>query len=110
VVVCLFVFELFKEIEQFLSHRGSGIAEHFKNEEFVMSLAYLADIFSHLSDFKPSIQGTPMNKIIARERISAFTNKLLIYITHIGSGNYSNFPQLDEVSKGKIPLLIVIES
>ena len=36
---CLLVFELYKEIEQFLRHRVSGIAGHFENEEFVVSLA-----------------------------------------------------------------------
>jgi len=37
---CLFVFVnwLRKEIEQFLRHGGSGIAEHLENE-FIMSLA-----------------------------------------------------------------------
>ena len=34
---CLLVFELCKEIEQFLRHRSSGIAGYFENEEFVMS-------------------------------------------------------------------------
>jgi len=29
------------------------MAEHFENEEFVMYLTYLADIFSHLNDWTP---------------------------------------------------------
>jgi len=33
------VFELRKEIKQFLRHRGSGTAGHFENEEFILSLA-----------------------------------------------------------------------
>jgi len=35
-------FELRIEIDQFLRHRSSGIAEHFENEEFIMSLAHFA--------------------------------------------------------------------
>jgi len=67
--VLLFVFELCKEIEQFLRHQGSGISGHFENNEFVMTLAYFADIFSHLNDLKTSIQGTAMNMIRARESL-----------------------------------------
>jgi len=47
-----------------------------------------------------------MKMITARERISSFTNKLSIWISRIGWGNYANFPQLDEVSNGKISLPI----
>ena len=102
---CLLVFELYKEIEQFLRHRGSGIAGHFENEEFIVSLAYLPDIFSHPNDLNTSIRVTTMYMITARESISACTNKLSICI----SCTYADFPQLGEVSKGKISLLIVIE-
>ena len=64
---CLPVFELCKEIEQFLRHRSSGIARHSENEEFVMSLAYLADIFSHPNHLNTSIRVTTMYMITARE-------------------------------------------
>lgn len=33
------VFELHKEIKQFLRQRGSGIADHFENEKLILSLA-----------------------------------------------------------------------
>ena len=65
VLTCVFL--LRKEIEQFLRHRNGGIAEHFKNEELIMPLAYLSDIFNHLSDLNTSIPGTVMNMITARE-------------------------------------------
>ena len=94
-VKCLFMFELCKEIEQFLRNRVG----HFENGEFVMSPAYLADIFIHLNDLNTSIQGTAINMIRARKSISVFTNKLSICISCIGSGYHANFPQLDEVSK-----------
>jgi len=84
-----------------------GIADHFENE-FIMSLAYLADIFSHSNDLNISILETAMNISTTRERISAFTNILSIWISHIGSGNCAKFPQLD-VFNGKISLPVVIE-
>jgi len=83
--------ELCKEIEQFLRHQGSGIARHFENKEFVLPLAYLADIFSRLNDLNISIQGTAMNMTRARESICLY-KKLSI---RIGSCYYANFQQLD---------------
>ena len=50
-----------------------------------------------------------MNMITAKETISAFTNKLLIWINRIGSGNYANFPKLDADFDVKNSLLIVTE-
>jgi len=41
-----------------------------------------------------SIQGTAMNMIKAREKITAFTNKLSRCIYLMWSGNYANFLQL----------------
>jgi len=68
---CLLVFELCKEIEQFLRHRSSGIAGYFENEELLCPLAYLADVSSRLNDLNTSIRVTAMNMITARESISA---------------------------------------
>jgi len=50
-----------------------------------------------------------MNMIKARDKITAFSNKLSSYICLIWSGNYANFLQLDVVSNGKISLPIVIK-
>ena len=102
---CLPVFELYKEIEQFLRHRGSGIAGHFENEEFVVSLAYLPDIFSHQNDLNTSIRVTTMYMITASESVSACTNKLSTCI----SCTYADFPQLGEVSKEKYPYSLTLK-
>jgi len=49
-----------------------------------------------------------MNMITARERTSSFTDEVSICISRIGSGNYSNFPQL-EVSNGEISLSLSLK-
>ena len=92
------VFELRKEIEMFLKQRGSSLVVHFESEDFILSLAYLSDIFTHLNDLNTSIQGKGINMITGREKISAFTSKLSIWKNRIDCGNYANFPKLDEVS------------
>jgi len=53
VQVLIHVRELRKEIEQFLRHRGSGIAEHLEKEFIMSDIGYLSDIFSHLNDLTP---------------------------------------------------------
>jgi len=75
--VLIHVCELRKEIELFLRHRGSGIAKHLENE-FIMSLAYRLPCryIQPPQRLNTSIQGTAMNMIKAREKITAFTNKL----------------------------------
>lgn len=72
------VFELHEEIKQFLRNQNSDIDNHFENREFILSVAYLADVLKHLNELNISIQGTGMNIITAREKLSAFTQKLPI--------------------------------
>ena len=72
------VLKLRKEIEMFLRQRGSSLVVHFENEDFILSLAYLSDVFTHLNDLNISIQGKGTNMITGRKKISAFTSKLSI--------------------------------
>ena len=103
------VFELHEEIMQFLRNQGSEIADHFENREFILSLAYLADVFMHLNELNMSMQGTAMNMITAREKLSAFTKKLPVWIKRIESGNFANFPSLDEAASAEEELPIANE-
>ncbi|XP_068239754.1 protein FAM200C-like [Palaemon carinicauda] len=103
------VFELHEEIMQFLRNQGSEIADHFENREFILSLAYLADVFMHLNELNVSMQGTAMNMITAREKLSALTKKLPMWIKRIESGNFANFPSLDEAASAEEELPILSE-
>ncbi|XP_068219262.1 protein FAM200C-like [Palaemon carinicauda] len=94
---------------QFLRNQGSEIADHFENREFILSLAYLADVFMHLDELNVSIQGTAMNMITAREKLSALTKKLPMWIKSIESGNFANFPSLDEAASAEEELPILSE-
>ena len=92
------VFKLRKEIEMFLRQRGSSLVVYFESENFILSMAYLSDIFTHLNDLNISIQGKGINMISGREKISALTSKLSIWKNRINCENYANFPKLNEVS------------
>ena len=105
------IFELRKEIEIFLRQRDSSLLVHFESESFILSLAYLSDIFTHSNDVNISIQGKGINMITGREKISAFTSKLSIWKNCIDCETYANFPKLDEVSTSttSLPEHIVIQ-
>ena len=105
------VFKLRKEIEMFLRQQGSSLVVHFESEDFILSLAYLSDTFTHLNDLNISTQGKEINMITGREKISAFTSKLSIRKNRINCENYAKFPKLDEVSTptASLPEHIVIQ-
>lgn len=75
----------------------------------ILSLAYLADVFTHLNELNVSMQRTGMNMITAREKLSALTKKLPMWIRRIESGNFANFPSLDEAASAEEELPIVNE-
>ena len=77
------VFKLRKEIEMFLRQWGSSLVVHFESEDFILSLAYLSDTFTHLNDLNIFSQGKEVNMITGREKISTFTSKLSIWKNRI---------------------------
>jgi len=91
------VYELRSEIMQFLNNQGSSLADEFSNRDAIIQLAYLADIFTHLNELNISIQGFGVNTITAKEKLTAFSRKLSIWINRVDKINYANFPLLEEV-------------
>ncbi|XP_068237067.1 zinc finger BED domain-containing protein 5-like [Palaemon carinicauda] len=51
------LYELRLETEIFLRQNENNLHVHFDNEEYVMMLAYLADIFGRLNEMNQSLQG-----------------------------------------------------
>ncbi len=97
---CAHVVELRDEILEFLKHQQSPLANHFEDEQFIVSLGYLADIFSLLNDLNTSMQGRDVDIIQARGKVVAFTRKLPIWSRRVESGNLANFPILDNILIG----------
>jgi len=91
------VYELRSEIIQFLNNQGSNLADEFSNKEALIQLAYLADIFTHLNELNISMQGFGVNTITAKEKLTAFSRKLSIWINRVAKINFANFPLLEEV-------------
>ena len=51
------LYELKNEVEIFLRENKNNLHDQFHNEEFVVMLAYLADVFGHLNDMNLFLQG-----------------------------------------------------
>jgi hypothetical protein len=73
------VWALKTDLETFLVDRRHVLADKFTNSSWVEYLAYLADIFGYVNALNTELQGKNINVIAAREKISAFGSKLLLY-------------------------------
>ena len=88
--------ELKDEIAIFLREYQSNLAEKFEDEVFILSLSYMADIFSHLNDINLFMQGMYANNILCTEKIEAFKKKLTLWKHRVEGGSVINFPILEE--------------
>jgi len=91
------VMELRTEIAMFLKEKGNELCDEFETQHFILSLAYLADIFSQLNDLNVSIQGSEVTIMDAGEKITAFQKKLALWNRRVTQNNYANFPTLENL-------------
>ena len=91
------VMELHKEIAQFFQEKGNELADNFKCQQFILSLAYLADSFTHLNELNISMQGSGGSIMTASQKLSAFIHKLPVWKRRIENCNFANFPNLDSI-------------
>ena len=73
------VFEFRDEIMLLFCEKSSDLCKIFESREFVILLAFLADIFSHLNDLNIKMQGTGVIIINTGEEINAFVQKLALW-------------------------------
>ena len=71
------VFELQKELEEFLGMQTQELATYFSDFLFLQRLAYLADIFEKLNTLNLSMQGGKTN-INLYDSLNAFVDKLVL--------------------------------
>jgi hypothetical protein len=62
-----------------------------------VSLAYLADIFSHLNDLSISLQGSEVTVLDTNEKTAAFQQKPALWKRRVAKDNHANFPTLENV-------------
>ena len=86
--------ELNREVSVFLTNQKSKLGYVFFNPKWMMKLAYLSDIFSHLNDLVVSTEGKEKNVIIVQKTIQAFIKKLTIWISRLQNNEFDVFPVL----------------
>ncbi|CAI9743108.1 Hypothetical predicted protein [Octopus vulgaris] len=104
--------ELHEEVAIFLEDK-SDFAKYLRDEEFVLRLTYLADIFSKLNDLNLYLQGTEGISIFAiHEKIRGFMKKLVLWKNCINKRNYDRFETFEIFvmeNKAKVDDGIIIE-
>ena len=94
------VFVMRVELTLFLREHQHCHADYFKNSEFILILAYMADIFDALNHLNQQMQGGGVNIIETEENLRAFQKKLPLWKRRTENDNFANFPLLDDcVSK-----------
>jgi len=90
------VVELRNEVAIFHRERKNNLCEHFEDFSFILSLAYFSDIFSHLNTFNSSLQ-PELNVIDAKEKISSFFQKLILWKRQAETDNFANFSTSESI-------------
>lgn len=70
------VFELRKELREFLVSENSQFAPCFDNQSWVLKLAYLSDIFLLLNALNQSMQGRDLSILNLQDKVRAFVQKI----------------------------------
>uniref|UniRef100_UPI00358FFEDE uncharacterized protein n=1 Tax=Myxine glutinosa TaxID=7769 RepID=UPI00358FFEDE len=71
-------------------------ATHFQESEFIIALAYLADIFNAINHRNCQMQGGGVNVIESEEKLSTFRKTLPLWRRLTENDNFANFSLLDE--------------
>lgn len=82
----------------FLENRKSSLAEHFRDESWVVKLAYLSHILQHENALNLSIQGKSCNAFQVNDKIMALKKKLSVCSDRVNWGVYDMFDCLSSLA------------
>ncbi|KAI2645164.1 Zinc finger BED domain-containing protein 5 [Labeo rohita] len=88
------VFELRDEIRIFLEEEGNELAIKLNNNNFLMKLAYLSDMFQKLNELNLQMQATNTHLPQLADKITSFTRKLEMWEQKVKEGNIDLFEKL----------------
>jgi hypothetical protein len=83
-------FELRQEIYKFLKEEGHKYANEFSDENFLIKLAYLCDIFEKLNALNISLQGINTNILNSMDKMTAFIKILKLWRRKMNEGTSKN--------------------
>lgn len=91
------VYLLRKEIADFMELQNKPVPE-FRDPQWISHLAFLVDITTELNKLNTKLQGSDQFVFTLLQHITAFQNKLRLWISQLERGNYIHFPKLAENS------------
>ena len=68
----------------------------FRNTEFVIKLAYLADVFGHLNKMNVFLQGRDLTVSDVQDKLAGLSARMSVWQTRIKAGSTASFPLLNE--------------
>ena len=94
------VYELRDEIWMFLEQEGMYDREKkFGDEQFLLKLTYLCDLFGNLNGLNLQLQGRDKHLPDLTDKISAFIRKLEMWGKRLDQGNTSPFENMSEFAR-----------
>ncbi|KAL1276351.1 hypothetical protein QQF64_035974 [Cirrhinus molitorella] len=84
-------FELWDEIRIFLEEEGNKLDSKWNNNNVLMKLAYLSDMFQKLNELNLQMQGTNTHFPQLADKITSFTRKLEMGEQKVKEGNIDFF-------------------
>ena len=68
----------------------------FCNTEFIIKLAYLADVFRHLNEMNVCLQGRDVTVSDVQDKLAGLSARISVWQARIKAGSTASFPLLDE--------------
>lgn len=89
--------ELRQTVQVFLEEKkGSDLAHHFSDPQWIARLYYLSDIFAEVNKGNLSIQGKNVTVIDAKEVVAAMIARIKLWSKRVGRGVVAQFATLDQ--------------
>lgn len=89
------LFELYSEVQLFLMETDFELRYKLLDESWIMTLAYLSDIFNRLNNLNLSLQGRGTNRFSVNDKINAFIKKIQMMEKSVSDENLQSFPNLE---------------
>lgn len=90
------VYELRREVAEFLVSEKHQLADRFTNAAWILKLAYMADIFCHLNVLNQSMQGHDTYIVHMQDQVRAFSLKITLWSNKLKEGITEMFPLLHQ--------------
>ncbi|XP_072391924.1 zinc finger BED domain-containing protein 5-like [Diabrotica undecimpunctata] len=87
--------QLRSEVQLFLMGTDFELRNRLTDEHWLISLAYLSDIFNRINDLNLSLQGRSTNRFSVNDKIKAFIKKFQMTEKSVSNENLASFPNLE---------------